>query len=139
MFRRYPRVVMREKRVIYSTEGLKKAVKEGAKSNKVCVMSLYSFQQVKDKKVIWESAVIDCILWEGQLSFCEGIYSKFSNHKSIIIYDGAQYQVIIFKESTLEELKRLNANKQLNKMILIPGTFNLRTRQKCKIVKRNGI
>jgi len=138
-FRQYPRAVMREKRTVFSEVGLKRTVTEGKRVNKVCLMSLYSFTIVRNRKVVWESALIDCILWEGKKGYCESMINKFPKFPSLLIFDGTRYQAIVFKYSTLEEMGRLRANTQLNKMILIPGYMNFRAGKKCMIIKKRGI
>lgn len=136
MFSRYPRAIFRDRRVILSKEELQMAIKEGAQARKECIMSLYSFSAVLDNKPVWEKVIIDCILWEGKEDFCRSMIRKFSSYPSLLIFDGSIYQAIVFKESTQEELQRLHANSNLGKMILVPGTLNLRTGKKCRIVEK---
>lgn len=135
---RYPKVVFRERKVVYSSYELLERIKEGMKSNKLCIVSLYSFEEIRDKQPIWESARIDSILFEGTLELCERKCKEFSSYPSVIIFDGEKHLAIIYKNSTLEELKRLGANTSLKKMIILPGCLNLKTGKRSKIVRKYG-
>jgi len=138
IFSRYPRLAMREKKVVYSEEELLDNIREGAKMGKQCVMSLYSFEEVYDKKVRPETAVIDCAMWIGDLQFCENKCKQFPKNPSIVIDEGQEHLAIVFRSFTREELQSLNACTQLDIMIVIPGCLNLKIGKKSTIVRRYG-
>lgn len=139
IFSRYPRVVLREKKVVYSEEELLDAIREGVQNKKQCIMSLYSFEEVYDKKVRPETAVIDCAMWIGDLTFCENKCKQFAKFPSIVIDEGKDHLAIVFKDFTREELQNLNACTELDIMIVVPGCLNLRTGKKSTIVSKHGI
>jgi hypothetical protein len=130
---------MREKKVVYSEQELLDTIREGAKSGKQCIMSLYSFEEVYDKKVRAETAIIDCAMWVGDKVFCENKCKQFPRDPSIVIDEGKDHLAIIFKPFTREQLQTLNACTELDVMIVIPGCINLKTGKKCTMVSKNGI
>lgn len=139
IFSRYPRIAMREKKVIYSEQELLDCIREGAQNRKQCIMSLYSFEEVLDKKVRQETAVIDCAMWIGDRAFCESKCKLFPRDPSIVIDEGKDHLAIVFKNFTREQLQSLNACTELDVLIVVPGCLNLRTGKKCTIVSKNGI
>jgi hypothetical protein len=130
---------MREKKVVFSEEELLDNIREGAQNRKQCIMSLYSFEEVYDKKVRPETAVIDCAMWIGDRAFCESKCKLFPHDSSLVIDEGKDHLAIVFKNFTREQLQSLNACTELDIMIVVPGCLNLRTGKKCTIVKRNNI
>jgi hypothetical protein len=138
IFSRYPRVAMREKNVVYSEEELLDQIREGVKNHKQCIMSLYSFEEIYDKKVRPETAVIDCAMWKGERTFCENKCKLFPKDPSIVIDEGKDYIAIVFKNFTREQLQSLNACTDLEAMIIVPGCLNLQTGKKCTIIGRNN-
>jgi hypothetical protein len=130
---------MREKKVVYSEQELLDNIREGAQNRKQCIMSLYSFEEVYDKKVRPETAVIDCAMWIGDRAFCEGKCKLFPKDPSIIIDEGKDHLGIVFKNFTREQLQSLNACTELDILIVVPGCINLRTGKKCTIVSKHGI
>lgn len=135
---RFPRMIFKEKKVVFSREQMEELLEEGRKINKMCLVSLYSYEEVRDKKIVPESAVIDRMLWEGTLEKCEEICDRFKQYKRMIVFDGEKYLAIVFKESSLDELAKEGACTDLEKMILLPGYPNLRTGKICKVVKEYG-
>ena len=97
MFSRFPRIMLREKRVVYSKHQLLEKLKEASQFNKACELSLYSFEEINDRKPIIKSAVIDCLLWEGDLNYCRNLCNNFKNDKWIILNNGQNYQLIVFR------------------------------------------
>ena len=136
LFEKYPRVVLKDRMIVFSKEHLEEILEEAKKYNKACIVSLYSFEEIKGGQVTPQSAIIDKILWEGSLEYVKEKCSKFD--KYAIIFDGEKYLGIVFKESTVEELERLQACTQLDKMILYPGSINLKTKKTCKVVEEHG-
>lgn len=135
---RFPRMAFREKKVVYSKEELEELLEEAKKINKLCIVSLYSFEEVKDRHAVIESAIINKMLWEGSLDYCEEICRKYKDYQRMILFDGEKYIAIVFKEATLEELEKEKACTDLGKMILLPGCINLKNKQVCRIVKEYG-
>lgn len=139
IFSRYPRLCMREKKVIYSEEELLDCVREGALNKKQCIMSLYSFEEIYDKKVRPETAIIDCAMWIGDRAFCENKCKQFPKDPSIVIDEGKDHLAIVFKTFTRAQLQSLNACTELDVCIVVPGCLNLRTGKKCTMVSKHGI
>lgn len=138
LFERYPRIALKDKILVFSKEHLEEILNEAKKFNKVCLVSLYSFEEIKGKEPVKETAVIDKILFEGNLEYCEQKCKEFSDYPSMILFDGERYYAIIKKYSNLEELQRLGACTQLDKMIIAPGTVNLKTKKESKVIKEYG-
>lgn len=135
IFTRYPRLCMREKKVIYSEQELLDCIREGAQNRKQCIMSLYSFEEVLDKKVRQETAVIDCAMWIGDRAFCESKCKLFPRDPSIVIDEGKDHLAIVFKNFTRQQLQSLNACTELETMFVVPKQLNLRTGKRCAILK----
>lgn len=138
LFDKYPRIVLKDKIFVFSKEQLEEFLELAKKLNKVPLVSLYAFEEIRGKEPVKESAIIDKILFKGTLEECEEKCKMFSNYPSLILFDGEHYYAIIKKDSNLEELERLGACTQLDKMIIAPGYVNPKTKKESRIVKEYG-
>lgn len=121
-------------------------IKEGAQIRKQCIVSLYGFEEIYNRKVVPSSVVIDCYLFSGNESKLIQLGEEFKrkNIKSYLIFDGKETVLLSEIWTSLDELvkqkpfyysKDINLNTNIFKMIVFPGTINLKTGKKSVVRK----
>lgn len=156
LFETFPRMVGRERRLVYSKDDLMEWLKK-ANGLKQCFVSLYSFEEAIGDKPIPTSAYIDSILLQTDYETVGKLHSHLGQAEHHIVFNGFDFDVYIIVPATdgsrLEELvnekvEELNsnlktqviANKRPDFMVLYPGTINTRTGLKSMLIhKDNGL
>jgi len=146
----YPRQF--RNRVAYSVEDLKEYLKKYLGMGN-CTISLYSFREIRDKKPVYSTAIIDSLLVE--VDYDNGVKLDYvlegDKTPHIILFDGEVYNFIIPFKKTVEDLNRVaidfkreleekridgRVNAYLNKMVLYPNTLNLKNNKLVLILKK---
>jgi hypothetical protein len=109
-----------------------------------CKVSLYSFDAMLNGKPVWGSVYIDSLLHEGSIRYIRDIHKQYTdmNICQSIIYNGSSIQLIVYLEEPitrfkLEKVQDERVNKQVDKMILYPNTWNPRVKRYC--IPLNGL
>ena len=140
--REYPRLLFKERRLVWSKHELKDKAIEGMGIGKQILVSLYSFGEIEDAQVIPESAVVDVLMFTGIEADLKKL-GILSNDKSYLIFDGEEYYLILEREANLKDLDKIEQeyvsfgvklNKDPLRMVILPNTFNQKTKIKCEIV-----
>ena len=143
MFNTYPRLLFKERRIVYSYPEMMQQIKEGMKSRKQILVSLYSFNEIKDRLPVDNSVNIDLWAYTGPVEKLRelGKMLRASDIYSMLLFDGKEYILLAQVSSTLEELDEapdypgVKINKSIHKMIVYPGTVNLETKKRSEIVE----
>ena len=145
MFRTFPRFLFKERSIILSYPELKMRIGEGIKLRKQIVVSLYAFQEIKDRQPLEESVIIDCYLFHGNEGNLENLAIDLQKKGviSYLFFDGKEDTLLSNIASTKEELENthefdsygVRLNRNINKMIVFPGTVNLESGKKAEIKK----
>jgi len=143
-FDKFPRSIFKERRIVYSQLEIIEKFKVGLSIGKVPLVSLYSYQVVKDNKGL--NPIIDCLLFSGNKQDLINSIQEFRlrGYKIYWYYDGKDYYLIIktpiLSESDLLKFKEyyktkynIDLNMDLNKMIIFPGLTNPKYNKKTKM------
>ena len=133
--------LMFNKKPMYTAEELTREINR--LNGKIqCKISLYGFEQFLNQRPVLESAVINKILIECNIKECKELAEKYKEHS--IFYTGNKEFYFIISSDThtgilkdeafkvKEEIEKdlgfnANVNYILNKMILMPNTYNIKT------------
>lgn len=140
---KFPRLLFKEKKLVWSKYELKDKAIEGMKIGKQILISLYSFSEVEDSNVKPENVIIDVLMFTGPESNLREL-SKNLNEKRYLIFDGEEYFLLVEKEVELNDLDEIESkyvsfgvklNKDPMRMIILPNTLNIKTKKYCKVLE----
>jgi len=139
MFTLFPRLIFREKKLVFSKEELKDKLEEGSLSNKICYVSLFAFSEWYNSEPLEESVMVDTILLSGSKSLLE-TFADSNPYPAILTYDGKEYLLWVSRDATFEELQLmivpgLKIEKDIRKMVVFPGTVDFKTGKKVEVVR----
>jgi len=145
MFNLYPRLALRENRMILSRTELEVRLEEAVRNNKSCEVGLYAFEEWRNSKPVVESVVVDSVLLKGDREELEKVGEYYSKKgiRSYLLHDGEKYILILrIYLKSLEVLReftvpfKVEVERDPLVKIVVPGAVNLRTGRKCRVVRK---
>ena len=140
----FPRMMWKERRLVFSKEEMDFMLGEGLKIHKQALLSLYPFTTIRDRKPVEESIIIDKLLFEGSLNNLERLAKDLTGYTYTIHSCNGTY-LLVNIDVLHEELEQhktyydsmynVNTNTNLKRMLVIPGTIDLKTGNESKILK----
>jgi len=109
---------------------------------KQVLISLYAFSKVENTHIEPEDVIIDVLLFSGPELHLKQLGNNLQE-KSYLIFDGEEYLLIVEREAELGDLDKIDQeyasfgvklNKDPLRMIVLPNTLNVKTKQYCKVI-----
>ena len=130
--------------MILSREELIDKLNEASSVGKSCEVSFYAFGTWKNLDPVYESVIIDKVIFKGDREILEKIAERKLKIgiESMLIFDGGRYLLFVKEpQEKPEDLKQIKESEveillDIEEKFTFPGFLNLKRGQMSKIIKK---